>query len=78
MFMRYFRDEILKRNTPAVTMLSRQPALIESRIKSLHLSRILSHLLTMRVCEVEILITPTKDLVRPSEKFNRQTFSAGF
>ena len=34
--------------------------------------------LIMKVCEVEFLITPVEGLVCPSEKFNRQTFSAVF
>ena len=72
--MRSFQDEILKRNTFSSTMLSR---LAGPDLKSLHLSGD-TFTLTMKVCEVELLIRSTKGLVCPSEKSNQQIFYEEF
>ena len=62
---------------PVFTMLSRQTGSDREQDKE-STSIQGTFTLTMKVCEVELLITPTKSLVCPSEKFNQETYSVVF
>ena len=69
MFMRYFLDEILKKNT-MLSLLAGSDR--EQDKESTFIQDTFA--LTMKLREVELLITPTNGLVCHSEKFYRQAF----